>query len=247
MGQVGNLIIAIPIGILFIDDFCSYSTTCATNLPVDSSPQAYHPLPVPVFQTRYDIGTILESEGLNSGVELGVQLGHYAAEILKRWPRCREYVLVDLWAKQENYFDGANVDNSIQNEILNTAMQSTSPWKDKIRVCRNYTTACAINYPDNHFDWVYVDARHDRQGVTEDLTTWWPKLRNGGLMCGHDFVTQFEGPQQQNDRWDINGDGSVDPTGGAVRGSVEDWARLQHRQIQIGYKESEWWTWCIRK
>jgi len=202
---------------------------------------------VPVFQTRFDIGTILESEGLISGVELGVQLGHYAAEILKRWPSCREYVLVDLWAKQDNYFDGANVDNSIQNEILNTAMQSTSPWKDKIKVCRNYTTACALNFPDNQFDWVYVDARHDRQGVTEDLTTWWPKLRNGGLMCGHDFVTQFEGPQQQNDRWDINGDGSVDPTGGAVRGSVEDWARLQHRQIQIGYKEREWWTWCMRK
>ena len=31
---------------------------------------------------------------------------------------------------QDNYFDGANVDNSIQNERLNIALASTNPWKD---------------------------------------------------------------------------------------------------------------------
>ena len=66
-------------------------------------------------------------------------------------------------------------------------------------------------------------------------------------MCGHDFVTQFEGPMQNNQRYDINGDGSVDPTGGAVKGAVVDWANLQNRQIQITYKETGWWTWCMRK
>lgn len=203
--------------------------------------------PVPVFETRYDIGTLLENERFVSGIELGVHRGYYAALVLKKWLGCREYVLVDLWAKQDNYFDGANLDNSIQNEIFSAAIQATDPWKDIISVCRNFTSFCALNYPDNRFDWVYVDARHDRQGVTEDLLTWWPKVRSGGLMCGHDFVTQFEGPQQQNDRWDINKDGSVDPTGGAVRGSVEDFAKMHHRQIQIGYKESGFWTWCMRK
>jgi len=205
------------------------------------------PAPVPILQFRNDMGSMLFNEGFVSGVELGVQMGYYAAEVLKQWHGCHEYVLVDLWAKQDNYFDGANVDNSIQNERLNIALASTNPWKDIIGVCRNYTTACALNYADNHFDWVYVDARHDRQGVTEDMKTWWPKLRNGGLMCGHDFVTHFEGPMQNNERWDINGDGTVDPTGGAVKGAVVDWAILQNRQIQITYKESEWWTWCIRK
>jgi hypothetical protein len=231
--------------IIFLFDirtvFIESSITPLTSLPIDSI------APVPVFETRYDMGSLLQNERFVSGVELGVQRGDYAAEVLKKWPGCREYVLVDLWERQDNYFDVSNVDNSIQNKLLDAAIQSTNPWKDIITICRNYTTSCALNYANNHFDWVYVDARHDRKGVTEDLSTWWPKVRSGGIMCGHDFVTQFEGPQQNNARWDINGDGTVDPTGGAVRGSVEDWARVHHRQIQIGYKESGWWTWCLRK
>jgi len=37
-------------------------------------------------------------------------------------------------------------------------------------------------------DYVYVDARHDYAGVKEDLEAWWPKLRKGGLLAGHDFI-----------------------------------------------------------
>lgn len=89
--------------------------TPRANLQIDSPHLVSSPnlagnlLPVPVFETRNDIGTILESENFVSGVELGVQRGFFSAEVLKRWLRCREYVLVDLWAKQDNYFDGANV------------------------------------------------------------------------------------------------------------------------------------------
>ena len=49
-----------------------------------------------------------------------------------------------------------------------------------------------MNYPDEYFDFVYVDARHDRLGVMDDLHAWWPKIADGGMMCGHDFVTQVK-------------------------------------------------------
>jgi hypothetical protein len=234
------------VSIDFRGGFKESSPVTFTDLTINSLSLSC-PAPVPILQTRNDMGSMLLNEGFVSGVELGVQRGYYAADVLKQWLGCQEYVLVDLWAKQDNYVDSSNVDDTIQNERLNIALASTNPWKDIISVCRNYTTACALNYADNHFDWVYVDARHDRQGVTEDMKTWWPKIRNGGLMCGHDFVTQFEGPMQTNQRFDINGDGTVDPTGGAVKGAVVDWAILQNRQIQIAYKEEAWWTWCIRK
>jgi len=158
----GSFLFAFFLILFFSSDFRNCSTkssvTPRSSLTDDSKDSLTCPLPVPVFETRYDIGTLLENEGFVSGVELGVQRGYYAAEVLKRWRSCQEYVLVDLWAKQDNYYDGANVDNPIQNEILNTALQSINPWKDKVTVCRNFTTVCALNYLDNHFDWVYVDA-----------------------------------------------------------------------------------------
>jgi len=36
-------------------------------------------------------------------------------------------------------------------------------------------------------DFVYLDARHDFDSVTEDLTLWFPKLRWAGILAGHDY------------------------------------------------------------
>ena len=158
-----------------------------------------------------------------------------------------QYVLVDLWAQQENYVDLANAPADVQDGRLRDAKANTAPWADKVQICRNYTTSCAQHFRHGHFDYVYVDARHDRKGVLEDLEAWWPLLRPDGLLCGHDFVTQQEGPQQSGQDWTKNHDGTVDATGGAVRGAVEDFAQRHRRQIQVTYRETDWPSWCIRR
>ena len=40
---------------------------------------------------------------------------------------------------------------------------------------------------DASLDLAYIDARHDYDGVSEDLAAWWPKICPGGLLAGHDF------------------------------------------------------------
>jgi hypothetical protein len=160
------------------------------------------PAPVPVFGLREELGGLLELEAPGgSGVELGVQRGVFARATLSGWPSCAHYVLVDLWAPLENYVDQANVGQAEQNAIMAEALAATAPWAGAVEVCRNFTTRCAPRFADESFDFVYVDARHDRLGVSEDLEAWWPKARRGGLVCGHDFVTQSEGPAQSGQRW----------------------------------------------
>ena len=158
--------------------------------------------PIAVFGYRSDLGSMLQLEFPHGkGIELGVQAGFFAKSTLSGWTSCASYVLVDTWAPLENYFDASNVPQEKQDAIFQEAIQNTAFWGDVISICRNFTTNCAPRFADASFDFVYVDARHDRQGVTEDLTTWWPKTRPGGLLCGHDFVSQSEGPAQQGERW----------------------------------------------
>ncbi len=38
------------------------------------------------------------------------------------------------------------------------------------------------------FDFIYLDARHDYCAVAEDIKCYWPKVRPGGILAGHDFI-----------------------------------------------------------
>ena len=140
---------------------------------------------VPTFKLREDLGIILEAEGLHIGAELGVQHAYFSKTLLSAWVSNREYHLVDVWAKQENYVDVANKGQSEQDEIYAAAMENVKPWKSNIHVCRNFTTNCVHNYEDDHFDFIYVDARHDFKGVLQDMQLWWPKLKQvgGARLC----------------------------------------------------------------
>lgn len=50
-------------------------------------------------------------------------------------------------------------------------------------------------YRDGSLDLVYIDADHAR--LSEDIDAWLPKVRDGGLLAGHDFTPDMlpDGPQ----------------------------------------------------
>ena len=56
------------------------------------------------------------------------------------------------------------------------------------------STAGASLFADESLDVVFLDAAHDDQSVRADLQAWWPKVRVGGRMAGHDYGDrQFPG------------------------------------------------------
>ena len=202
---------------------------------------------VPTFMRRNDLGRIAQSEGFTRGLELGVQRGHYSKIILSSWHGCTEYHLVDLWGHQENYNDIANKNQDEQNKIYDEAMANLQPWGNKIHFCRNYTTSCVGEYEDEYFDFIYVDARHDFKGVWEDMVNYWPKLKVGGIMAGHDYVTQDDGPERTGQDWTTNYDGTKDLTGTVVKGAVDTFATTVCRQVTVSYRERGSNTWAMRK
>lgn len=199
---------------------------------------------IPPIQTRNDLAAFLESEGFAVGVELGVQTGRFAAHTLQKWPSCKRYYLVDLWAQQENYADIANVAQSEQEAILKTAQASLQPWADKLVWLRNLTTKAVAQVMED-VSYVYVDARHDYCGVLEDIKAWWPKIQPGGIMAGHDFMSQSDLAKISSQDWSLCGDGSVN--NGAVVGAVNDFFSKLNLQVVITYHEQSFNTWIVRK
>jgi len=52
---------------------------------------------------------------------------------------------------------------------------------------REFSVSAAAKVAHTSLDFAYIDARHDYEGLSEDLRAWWPKLCPGGLMAGHDY------------------------------------------------------------
>ncbi len=42
-------------------------------------------------------------------------------------------------------------------------------------------------FADNILDMVFTDADHSYERVKEDITSWYSKVKIGGIMCGHDW------------------------------------------------------------
>ena len=142
----------------------------------------------PVPEKRNDIIAILEKLKWKSAIEVGVQKGLFAKKMLDNWPSCREYKLVDLWGKEEGYQEPGEHDKSFHEQAYRQTKKRVKPHKEKVEFFEMRSTAAAKLLKDNHFDFVYLDARHDYCAVAEDIASYWPKVRPGGILAGHDFI-----------------------------------------------------------
>lgn len=205
------------------------------------------PLGLKALKRRDQLGAMLEEMGLETGLEVGVQRGLNSRGILTSWPSCKVYHLVDPWVQQGNYSDFANVDDSAQSQIYLEAVANLEAWSDKTTFHRMLSTEAAAKFDDGTLDFVYIDARHDYCAVVEDLAAYWPLIRPGGVLAGHDYLTN---PEQQAEAlqqdWGLCADGTRNE--GAVRGAVEDFAMRHGLVISVCYEEKVIWkTWMVQK
>lgn len=61
------------------------------------------------------------------------------------------------------------------------------------------STAAATRYRDGSLDCVWLDGAHDAPSVLADLEAWWPKVKPGGVLAGHDV--QWPSVRQALEPW----------------------------------------------
>jgi predicted O-methyltransferase YrrM len=140
--------------------------------------------------TRDQLPLLLARRGLlGTAVEIGVQRGRYSEFLLAHWPG-RRLISVDPWleAPDAEYVDRANVAQQVQERRYREAVRRLERFGARSEIWRTTSVDAAGRVEPGTLDLVYVDARHDYESVLEDLECWWPKLRPGAIMAGHDYV-----------------------------------------------------------
>jgi predicted O-methyltransferase YrrM len=125
----------------------------------------------------------------NRYVELGVWKGHsiiYLANQLKS--RDVEIFAVDLWDKTYKYDDQPNLKKQKKYlyEIYKENVRRAGLSK-KIIDIKSISWEAANFFEDCSVDFVFIDADHSLKSVKKDINSWLPKIRNGGIISGHDY------------------------------------------------------------
>lgn len=198
---------------------------------------------LPPLATRNDFVEILRSNKLQTAAEVGVQQGRYAEYLLNNWPECRKYHAIDLWKYQTHYSDKANVIDEQQDQNYDTTRQRLQKWRKIVQYHRNYSIFAVNDIDDNSLDFIYIDARHDYNGVYEDLKLYWPKLKCGGIFAGHDFLDAHEVSGQD---WAVDQNGVRRTDGKAVKSAVIEFAAKKNRRVLYTLSDP-WPSWYLRK
>jgi FkbM family methyltransferase len=139
------------------------------------------------FDHRDKLPEFLNHLGLvNKGVELGTFKGGYSRNIVSNWPG--KLYMVDVWRPLsiEEYDDASNHQNHI--DAYSEAMSEIKGYEDRAFMLRMKGVYASELFEDNSLDFVYIDANHTYEGVKEDIKYWYPKVKPGGLLLGHDYL-----------------------------------------------------------
>jgi len=127
--------------------------------------------------------------------EIGVYKGDFSALILEREPK--ELHLIDPWKFEpegtytSSWYGGtvgksqANMDD-IYISVLGRYRDAIS--SGIVKVHRNTSAASCAQFPDNYFDWIYIDGNHRYEFVKCDLDMFWTKVKVHGLVAGDDYA-----------------------------------------------------------
>ncbi len=123
-------------------------------------------------------------------VELGVFRGDFSRVILDILNPLRLY-LVDPWEidKSKVYSDNGPTAYSTNTELEQVREQFRND--SRALIFRGYSYDAVKSFPDHCLDFIYIDASHLYEDVKRDLNGYLPKLKPGGLMCGHDYFDTY--------------------------------------------------------
>ncbi|HEY0981126.1 class I SAM-dependent methyltransferase [Schlesneria sp.] len=126
------------------------------------------------------------------GVEVGVFRGETSALLLQGLSGLHLWK-VDPWriAQAESDYwltnaGDATMSQAMFDEALEMASSATRFASERRQIVPCPSITGAEIAPDN-LDFIFIDGDHSYTGLNADLVAWWPKLRPGGIFCGHDY------------------------------------------------------------
>lgn len=108
------------------------------------------------------------------GLEIGVYRGEHSYNMI-RLLDVKKLFLVDPYLLYEG------------NKHYDKAKSVLRKWRNKTCFIIKKSEDISDTFNDNYFDFVYIDDGHDYESVKRQICLYYPKVKKGGILGGHDF------------------------------------------------------------
>jgi hypothetical protein len=141
-----------------------------------------------IIKNRLERRAIIEAKKHFKGkeivaCEIGCFEGEHSLQMLKNL-NIKKLYIIDPYEIYEDYKKDGSC--SVVNKAKIKAHKLLKKYEDKIVWIEKYSDD-AINDVDMPLDLLYIDGNHYHPYIDNDIKNYFPKVKNGGIISGHDY------------------------------------------------------------
>jgi predicted O-methyltransferase YrrM len=135
------------------------------------------------------MATRLGKSSYPTAIEIGVFDGASVAFLANELKNLSSHFIiyaVDLWETAPSFgYDELPMTIQVWDDFqTRLEKDGLKPYVSPIKMP---SVQAAMQFEDNTFDLVFIDANHTYPAVVNDLKAWIPKVKPGGIIAGHDY------------------------------------------------------------
>lgn len=127
------------------------------------------------------LADVINSNQYTVGAEVGAATGITTEFLLRHCQMMRRLFIADDWRPVGTPGHPWAMNN--MEKVFKTKFQGDK----RLTILKGLSWEMASQVEDKFLDFAFIDASHDYESVKKDLDAWTPKVRVGGMMCGHDI------------------------------------------------------------
>ena len=138
-----------------------------------------------LLRVRWDVPLLLKHIKATSVCEVGVKDGGFFQTILS--PAVNIAIAIDVW--DEFSSKSQNDIGRTRDALKDSHKAFCQKYQDDKRVIiiKKQSSRAYLEIPDESLDFVYLDADHTYDAVRGDIENFYPKIKKGGVLAGHDY------------------------------------------------------------
>lgn len=129
---------------------------------------------------------LVKARGLTSGVAVGVGFGGHCESLLD-YRGIDTLVGIDPYTSDETSDDTDALTQHEMDRIHDIALDRLARFGRRFELMRRSSTDAVSRFEDGSLDFIYLDGKQDFDAVGSDLCAWFDKVKEGGIIAGHDY------------------------------------------------------------